>query len=197
MKAYSEDLRRKIVDAIERGMPKAQAARTFGVGISTVKRYATKAQKGEPLEPGKAPGKRPKMDERVGKLLEEDLKGAPVRHPKGALRVRGGPKRGFGEPLYDVPRHRQDRFHAQKGGRVATERDEFLRAAWRSMVAAEVDPSRLVFVDEMWLHTSLAPLYGYAPRGERVRLSVPRNRGQNTTLLASIGPRWDGRDDGR
>jgi transposase len=73
MKAYSEDLRKKIVDAVRRGMSKAEAARTFGVGISTVKRYATKAQKGEPLEPGKAPGKRPKMDERVGKLLEEDL----------------------------------------------------------------------------------------------------------------------------
>ncbi len=74
MKAYSEDLRRKIVDAIGRGMPKAEAARTFGIGISTVKRYATKARRGEPLEPGKALGKRPKMDERVGKLLEEDLK---------------------------------------------------------------------------------------------------------------------------
>ena len=74
MKAYSEDLRRKIVDAIERGMLKAQAARTFRVGISTVKRYATKARRGESLEPGKAPGKRPKMDERLSKLLEEDLK---------------------------------------------------------------------------------------------------------------------------
>ena len=49
MKAYSIDLRRKIVDAIERGVPKAQAARTFGVGISTLKRYATKAQRGESL----------------------------------------------------------------------------------------------------------------------------------------------------
>lgn len=77
MKAYSEDLRKKIVDAIERGMPKAQAARTFGVGISTVKRYATKVRRGESLEPGKAPGKRPKIDERVGKLLEEDLKERP------------------------------------------------------------------------------------------------------------------------
>ena len=77
MKAYSKDLRRKIVDAIERGMPKAEAARTFGAGISTVKRYATKAQKGEPLEPGKAPGKRPKMDERLRKLLEEDLNERP------------------------------------------------------------------------------------------------------------------------
>jgi transposase len=54
------------------------------------------------------------------------------------------------------------------------------------MVAAEVDPERLVFVDEMGVHTSLAPLYGYAPKGDRLRLSVPRNRGKNTTLLASI-----------
>ncbi len=54
------------------------------------------------------------------------------------------------------------------------------------MVAAEVDPERLVFVDEMGVHTSLAPLYGYSRKGERVHLQVPRNRGRNTTLLASI-----------
>jgi transposase len=54
------------------------------------------------------------------------------------------------------------------------------------MVVAEVDPKRLVFVDEMGVHTSLAPLYGYSAKGERVRLRVPRNRGRNTTLLASI-----------
>jgi transposase len=72
MKAYSEDLRRKIVSAIERGMPKAQAARTFGVGISTVKRYATKARRGEPSEPaGKAAGKPPKMGQPASKLLAE------------------------------------------------------------------------------------------------------------------------------
>ena len=78
MKAYSEDLRRKIVDAIERGMPKAEVARTFGIGISTVKRYAAKARRGESLQPGKAPGKRPKMDEKVSKLLEGDLKERPL-----------------------------------------------------------------------------------------------------------------------
>ena len=54
------------------------------------------------------------------------------------------------------------------------------------MVAAAVDPERLVFVDEMGVHTSLAPLYGYSAKGERVRLSVPRNRGKNTTLLGAM-----------
>ena len=78
MRAYSLDLREKIVDAVlGRGMSKEEAARTFGVGISSVKRYATKAQRGEPLEPGKAPGIHPKMDEQVRKLLEEDLKERP------------------------------------------------------------------------------------------------------------------------
>ncbi len=54
------------------------------------------------------------------------------------------------------------------------------------MVAGEIDPERLVFVDECGTHTSLAPLYGYAPKGERLRLSVPRKRGKNTTLLSSM-----------
>jgi transposase len=54
------------------------------------------------------------------------------------------------------------------------------------MVAGVVEPERLVFVDECGTHTSLAPIYGYAPRGERLRLSVPRNRGKNTTLLSSM-----------
>ena len=44
------------------------------------------------------------------------------------------------------------------------------------MVAAALAPERLLFVDEMGVHTSLAPLYGYALEGERLHLSVPRNR---------------------
>jgi transposase len=68
----------------------------------------------------------------------------------------------------------------------ASERDEFLRAAWRALVAGKIDVERLVFVDEMGSNTSLAPLHAWAPRGERACCSVPRNRGKNTTLLASM-----------
>ena len=49
-----------------------------------------------------------------------------------------------------------------------------------------VEPKRLLFVDECGVHTSLAPIYGYAPRNERLHLPVPRNRGKNTTLLSSM-----------
>ncbi len=43
-----------------------------------------------------------------------------------------------------------------------------------------------MFVDEMGTHTSLAPLYGYSPRGQRAFFKIPRNRGTNTTLLSSM-----------
>ena len=54
------------------------------------------------------------------------------------------------------------------------------------MTVGTFERRRLVFVDEMGTHTSLAPLYGYSPRGQRVFFKVPRNRGTNTTLLASM-----------
>jgi transposase len=68
----------------------------------------------------------------------------------------------------------------------ASERDEFLREAWRSLVAKEIHPEQLVFVDEMGANISLAPLYGWSRRGERAFSSVPRNWGKNITLLASM-----------
>ena len=54
------------------------------------------------------------------------------------------------------------------------------------MEVGRIDPGRLVFVDEMGTHTSLAPLCAYAPIGERAFFEVPRNRGKNTTLLTSL-----------
>jgi len=53
-------------------------------------------------------------------------------------------------------------------------------------VVGGLDSRSLVFVDEMGTHTSLAPLYGYSPRGQRAFFKIPRNRGTNTTLLSSM-----------
>ena len=77
MSGYSEDLRTRIYSAVGSGMPKAQAARTFSVSLSSVKRYVDKAKRGESLAPKKRPGSAPKLDEKAVKLLEEDLKERP------------------------------------------------------------------------------------------------------------------------
>ncbi len=78
MRTYSLDLRRKVVGAVLRGIPKAETARSFGIGISTVKRYMGKVHKGEDLAPRKPPGKRRKLDEGAMRLLEGDLKERPA-----------------------------------------------------------------------------------------------------------------------
>jgi transposase len=79
MKAYSEDLRRKVVEAVEqRGMGKSDAARSFGVSLSSVKRYVGKARQGNSLSPKKHPGPRPKIDEKARRLLEADVEERPA-----------------------------------------------------------------------------------------------------------------------
>ncbi len=77
MNGYSEDLREKIVAALGRGISKCQAARTFGVSLSSVKRYVKKADHKESLAPKKSPGSAPKLDGKATKLLEADLKQRP------------------------------------------------------------------------------------------------------------------------
>jgi transposase len=79
-------------------------------------------------------------------------------------------------------------MESKKRSLGADERDEFLRAGWRALVAGEagLDAGRLVFVDEMGSNVSLSPLYAWSRRGERAFGSAPRNWGKNVTLLSSI-----------
>jgi transposase len=77
MPAYSLDLREKIVESVKKGVPKAETARRFGVDRATVKRYCKQLDERGTLEPRKAPGKKPKLDEKAMKLLVEDLEQRP------------------------------------------------------------------------------------------------------------------------
>jgi transposase len=74
---------------------------------------------------------------------------------------------------------------AKKKSLGATERNEEERAAWREETS-KLPTESLVFIDECGSNIALTPLYARAPKGERVRGSVPRNRGKNTTLIAAL-----------
>ena len=54
------------------------------------------------------------------------------------------------------------------------------------MVISSIEPERVGLVDECSSNTSLAPLYGWARKGERAHQSGPRNWGKNITLISSI-----------
>ncbi len=67
-------------------MPTAEVASDFGVGLSSVKRYAKVAREGGSLRPKSSPGRPPKADERARRLLEADLRESdlPPPSPRGA-----------------------------------------------------------------------------------------------------------------
>jgi transposase len=72
---------------------------------------------------------------------------------------------------------------------VAGERDRpdvaRRRAQWIKY-QDRVDPSRLVFIDETWTRTNMAPLRGWAPLGSRLIGKVPAGRWRTMTFLAAL-----------
>lgn len=81
------------------------------------------------------------------------------------------------------------RLDAKKKTLGASERNEETRAAWQEHLK-QLDARKLVVIDECGSNIALTPLYARAPKGARAYGSVPRNRGKNTTLIASLG--WSG-----
>ena len=49
-----------------------------------------------------------------------------------------------------------------------------------------IAPERLVFIDETWTKTNMAPLRGWAPRGMRLPAKVPHGHWKTTTFLAAL-----------
>ena len=72
---------------------------------------------------------------------------------------------------------------------VAGERDRpdvaHRRAQW-TKYQGRIEPERLVFIDETWTKTNMAPLRGWAPCGERLIAKVPHGRWKTTTFLAAL-----------
>lgn len=63
------------------------------------------------------------------------------------------------------------------------------RAAWK-VLAAGIDPARLIFLDETFGTTTMTRLYGWGPTSQRVRDAVPYSHWKTTTFVAAF--RLDG-----
>ena len=61
MNAYSKDLRLKALGALDRGLPRKEAAKTFGVSLATLKRWLKRRREGEDLAPKPSPGRTPRI----------------------------------------------------------------------------------------------------------------------------------------
>jgi transposase len=86
--------------------------------------------------------------------------------------------------LLQAPRH-----HAQKKTAHAAEQDRpdvvKRRQEWFEG-QVDLDPERLVFIDETWASTNMARLHGRAPKGERLRAGIPHGHWKTTTFVAGL-----------
>jgi transposase len=86
MNAYSLDLRLKVLDAVDRGIPRKEVVRTFGVSMPTIERCLRRRREGAGLDPGRSPGRTPSIcasvEERraLWAQLEENAEATLERH---------------------------------------------------------------------------------------------------------------------
>ena len=59
------------------------------------------------------------------------------------------------------------------------------RQRWKAL-QGDLDPRRLVFIDETWIRTNMAPLRGWGPKGQRLRGFAPHGRWRTMTFLAAL-----------
>lgn len=59
------------------------------------------------------------------------------------------------------------------------------REQWKKH-QGRLDPARLVFIDETWAKTNMAPLRGWAPVGQRLHAKVPHGHWRTMTFLAAL-----------
>jgi transposase len=186
MRAYSNDLRERIVAAVERGEHSIrQVARLFMVSLSCVVRLLQRKRRTGSVQPephGGVPAR--KLDGAAEARLLELVRAQPDA-TLAELRDRLGVRCSLMTIARALWRHKITRkkktLHAQEqeGPRVQAR-----RRAFRKKLAA-VDPDHLVFVDESGANTGMTRTHGRAPRGERVRATAPA-AWENVTLIAGV-----------
>ncbi|WP_206427944.1 IS630 family transposase [Rhizobium sp. CIAT894] len=186
--ALSDDLRLRVVKASASGMSARQAAARFGVGISTAIRWIARAKEGE-LTSRPQGWRRPSaldaheafvvaliedrkdvtLDEMVGRLFAE----RQVKISRSAL---GAWLRGRGWTFKKKTAHalEQDRPDVLKRRRIWFDGQ------------LDLDPKKLIFIDETGLSTKMARLRGRALRGERCRAGVPHGHWKTTTFTGAL-----------
>ena len=189
-KPYSQDLRDRVIDAVERGeMSRRAAARRYEISESVAIKWLERVERDGSREPAGHGG------HRASKLMphRDFLKGRASReigrHASGPLRSPFGRARGQSRHLDDEPLLSPDRRHGQKKTLVAREQDRpdisRHRKRWRTYQGL-IDPRRLVFIDETWTKTNMTRLRGWAPRGERLVDKVPQGKWKTATFLAAL-----------
>lgn len=188
-RAYSQDLRDRVIEATENGTSARKAAARFDVGTSTAIKWLERLRdSGE--RSARRPGRRPgsKLDPHRDALLAavEAEPDSTLQELQRRLVEERGMHASIGTIWTFLDRHdltfKKKSAHAAEQNRpdVLAEREDWFEGQ------LDLDPEKLVFVDESFATTNMARRYGRAPRGVRLRAPIPHGHRKKTTLVAGL-----------
>jgi transposase len=171
---YSIDLRARVILAVERdGLSRNAAARRFGVAISTAVNWLARHRETGSAAPGQMGGYRPRklIGAHRDWLLERTKTDFTLRGLVAELAKRG--MKVDYRTLWSFA-HDEGLSFKKSVPPVEQLRPQIARrrAQWKKY-QGRPDPARLVFIDETWAKTNMAPLRGWVPRGQRFPAKVP------------------------
>jgi hypothetical protein len=186
-RAYSLDLRERVVAAVADGLSRRAVADRFGVSVvaSVVKwsqrLRATGSVAAKPMggrRPYALEGERDWLLARVGEAPDLTLRALAAELAA----------RGILEPLRGVAPADPGRSPSRKSVRASEqERADVVRrrVQWKKY-QSRLDPTRLVFIDETWAKTNMTRTHGPSRRGARLVAHAPQGRWRTLTFLAAL-----------
>jgi transposase len=184
---YSMDLRERVVQAVEQeGLSRRQAADRFGIGIKTAIDWVRRFRETGSMAARPMGGCRPKkiVGQHRDWLLER------CRGQEFTLR---GLVAELAERGLQVDYRRSGTSFTARSSPIKKDAGrQRARPAGCSAAPPAVDGlsephrPRLVFIDETWTKTNMAPLRGWAPCGQRLPGKAPHGRWKTMTFLAAL-----------
>ena len=188
--ALSMDIREKVVKAIEDGMSRRQAAARFDIGPATAVRWAKRIETTGEVAPLKMGGDRrsQRIEAHADSILAhiEKKPDMTIMELREKIKERHGVGFGYGTVWRFLARHRITR--KKKTGHASEQEREDVAAAREAWFEGQLDldPLKLVFIDETAISTNMARRFGWAPQGQRCRASVPFGHWRTKTLIAAL-----------
>lgn len=187
-RAYSADLRGRVIDAVEGGSSARSAAARFGVAVATAIRWVRRHwETGERTARRQGPPVRSKLDPHeaflMGMIKETvDITLAEMRASDRRARRSGWDRHALAVLPSPGRDGEKKTGHASEQERADVRE---ARKAW-SEKQPDLDPERLIFIDETGLNTKMARLCGRCRRGERLFASVLHGHWRTTTFVAGL-----------
>lgn len=188
-RAYGLDLRRRVVEAIDGGLSARRAAAQFSVGISTAINWHRQWREEGSLEPGRqGKPRRSKLDPYEAFILGlvDEKHDIALHETAEKLAAERGVQTCPATVWYFFSK--RGLTHKKKTGHATEQQRPDVLARRRVWFDRQIDldPERLIFIDETGANTKMARIRGWAPRGERCRASVPHGHWKTTTLTAGL-----------